>query len=108
MISVAWHKEKETKGLFGGRVQLLKMDPKRGAPSMTRSYATPTLVAPPSFTRARKHAAETEQRLLSCEMIGAAHSEVEAFVNESCREWARLLFEEHRSEERRGGKECRS
>jgi hypothetical protein len=28
-------------------------------------------------------------------MIGAAHSEVEAFVNESCREWARLLFEEH-------------
>ena len=61
---------------------------------MTQAYAISLANAPAPFARAKQHAAETEQQLLSHEMIGAAHTEVEEYVNERGREWARLLFEE--------------
>jgi len=62
---------------------------------MIASYAETPVEAQPPFTRARAHAAATETALASSEMMRVSHAEVEAFVEESGREWARLMLEEH-------------
>jgi len=62
---------------------------------MSQAYAISLPDAPAPFVRAQQHAAATEQQLLSTEMIGASHAEVEAYANERGREWARLMLEDH-------------
>jgi hypothetical protein len=55
--------------------------------------ATQTLQAP--FTEARAHAARVEGILSGTDMIRKPHSDVEDFLDEKGREWARLMYEEH-------------
>jgi hypothetical protein len=60
---------------------------------MTAAYAEPSLAAQPSFERARAHGEEVERELRSKELLRAEHAEVESFIEEKGREWARLMLE---------------
>lgn len=62
---------------------------------MNQAYAISPANAPALFSKARRHAEETEQLLMSQKLSDASHAEVEAFVDERGREWSRLLLEEH-------------
>ena len=62
---------------------------------MSALIATPTDASAISFASARTHAAEVEGILAGAEMIRKHHSDVEEFLDEKGREWARLMYEEH-------------
>lgn len=62
---------------------------------MSRSYAESIPRAPSAFAAVHAFAAETEKTITSPGMLRAEHSEAETFVEQSGREWARLLFEAH-------------
>lgn len=53
----------------------------------------PTLQSP--FTQSRAHAANVEGILEGAEMTRKPHSDVEDFLDQKGKEWARLLYEEH-------------
>lgn len=62
---------------------------------MNASYARDLSDAPSSFAEARAFSVEVEQSLSASEMMKTSHAEVEAFVEKSGREWARLVLQEH-------------
>lgn len=62
---------------------------------MSGSYAESIPRAPSAFAAVHAFAAETEKTITSPGMLRAEHSEAETFVEQSGREWARLLFEAH-------------
>ena len=47
------------------------------------------------FTQSRAHAAKVEGILEGADMIRKPHSDVEDFLDEKGREWARLMYQEH-------------
>lgn len=62
---------------------------------MTTSYAKPIPSAQSAFASAREHAHEAERTLITEPMLRAPHDEVEAFVEEQGREWARRMLQAH-------------
>ena len=60
---------------------------------MSGSYAESISAAPSQFIAAHTFASETELTLTSPGMLSAEHSEAEAYVERSGREWARLMLE---------------
>lgn len=62
---------------------------------MSAQHAEPTEIAESTFTRARAHAVRIEGILEGADMIRKPHSDVEDFLDEKGREWARLMYEEH-------------
>ena len=60
---------------------------------MSQAYAESVAVAHSPFAAARAFAEETEQVLISHEMMVAPHSESETYVDRRGREWARLALE---------------
>ena len=60
---------------------------------MSAAYAEPNHDEQPSFARARVFGDEVEQKLRGDKLLRAEHAEVEAFVEQQGREWARLMFE---------------
>jgi hypothetical protein len=60
---------------------------------MTASYAQSTAAEQSPFESARRYALATELTLVGEEMLHASHAELEQFVQERGREWARQLLE---------------
>ncbi len=62
---------------------------------MSAQPAVPVPVVDVPFARSRTHATAVEGSLSSNEMIRKRHSDVEEFLDEKGREWARMMYEEH-------------
>ena len=62
---------------------------------MSALIVTPSDAPESAFASARTHAAQVEGILGGAEMIRKPHSDVEEFLDEKGREWARLMYEEH-------------
>jgi hypothetical protein len=62
---------------------------------MSAQLAVPVPVVDVPFARSRTHATAVEGTLSSNEMIRKRHSDVEEFLDEKGREWARMMYEEH-------------
>lgn len=60
---------------------------------MSAAYAEPIHDDQPPFARARAFGDGVEQKLRGDKVLRTEHAEVEAFVEQQGREWARLIFE---------------
>jgi hypothetical protein len=60
---------------------------------MSASYAKSIPSTARSFERARQHARDVERALDTDDLLDAEHGEVEVFVEEKGREWARLMLQ---------------
>ena len=62
---------------------------------MSAQHAEPSQIPESRFTLSRAHAVKVEGILEGADMIRKPHSDVEDFLDEKGREWARLMYQEH-------------